>query len=119
MTESEFYQINRKGNRNLVLLDDLVIDVTSYASRHPGGRFILDRARGTDISKYFNGAYAIDPSHNGVRNTHSNYARLICNKLVIAKLDRDFQMSLVRIISDVNATTDGKIKTFKFEALPG
>ena len=119
MSESEFYQINRKGKRNLVILDDLVMDVTDYASHHPGGRFILDRARGTDISKFFNGAYSIDPSKHGVHNAHSNYARLICNKLVIARLDREFQVSMVRIISDVNATTDGKLKTFKFEALPG
>jgi len=65
MSEDEFYTISRKGKRNLLLLDDLVLDATDYAKYHPGGRFIIERTRGTDISKFFYGGYNLEPSNKG------------------------------------------------------
>lgn len=46
----------REG-KDWVILDDLVLDVSEYASRHPGGAFFLKHSRGKDISKYFYGGY--------------------------------------------------------------
>lgn len=63
MTEEEFYAITRKGRRHLLLIDDLVVDATDYAPYHPGGKFIIERTRGTDISKFFYGGYNLEPQN--------------------------------------------------------
>ena len=59
MTQEEFEKVN-KDQRKLVILDDLVLDVTLFAQNHPGGRFLLDRNVGRDISKYFHGGYSFE-----------------------------------------------------------
>ena len=59
MTQEEFEKVN-KDQRKLVILDDLVLDVTLFAQNHPGGRFLLDRNVGKDISKYFHGGYSFE-----------------------------------------------------------
>jgi len=119
MTEDEFYAITRKGKRHLLLLDDLVIDGTDYAPYHPGGKFIIERTRGTDISKFFYGGYNLEPANNGTNYNHSNYARMACNGLIIAKLVRGVHTGLVTIASESLASQDSMIKTFKFVAAPG
>jgi len=95
MTEEEFYAITRKGRRHLLLLDDLVLDATDYAPYHPGGKFIIERTRGTDISKFFYGGYNLEPSNNGTNYNHTNYARLACNGLIVGKLVRSVDVSMV------------------------
>jgi len=119
MTEEEFYAITRRGRRHLLLLDDLVLDATDYAPYHPGGKFIIERVRGTDISKFFYGGYNLEPANNGQNYNHTNYARLACNSLIIAKLIRGVNISMVNIAGEFDASIDKQIKTFKFEAIQG
>lgn len=119
VTEEEFYKITRKGRRHLLLLDDLVLDATDYAPYHPGGKFIIERCRGTDISKFFYGGYNLEPADKGENYTHTNYARLACNSLIIGKLIRGVNISKVRIAATCDASQDGTIKTFKFVSVPG
>ena len=86
MTLAEF---NEKAKRDkLVLLDDIVLDVSGYMDNHPGGRFTLEHTLGTDISKFFYGGYGLDGNtvHKGVkRKNHSNVARDVVNTLAIAR----------------------------------
>ena len=42
MSEDDFNLEVTKGKQKLVILDDLVLDVTSFAKSHPGGRFLLE-----------------------------------------------------------------------------
>ena len=44
----------------LVLLDNLVLNVSEFMNQHPGGRFLIRHHIGTDISKYFYGGYALE-----------------------------------------------------------
>ncbi len=118
ITEEEFYAITRKGKRHLLILDDLVLDATDYAPYHPGGKFIIERTRGTDISKFFYGGYNLEPANNGVNYNHTNYARLACNSLIIGKMIRGVNVCRVRIASESDASADKLIKTFKFESIP-
>ena len=74
-----------KGQKKLVILDDLVLDVTAFASSHPGGRFVLEKSNGKDISKYFHGGYSLEPLQGTPNHTHSNYARIIVNSLIVAR----------------------------------
>jgi hypothetical protein len=118
ITEEEFFAITRKGKRHLVLLDDLVLDATDYAPYHPGGKFIIERTRGTDISKFFYGGYNLEPANNGENYNHTNYARAACNSLIIGKLNRGANVCRVRIVAESDASADKLIKTFKFESVP-
>lgn len=114
ITEEEFYAITRRGKRHLLLLDDLVLDATDYAPYHPGGKFIIERTRGTDISKFFYGGYNLEPATGGTNYNHTNYGRLACNSLIIGKLVRGVETCTVRIAEATNASIDQNIKTFKF-----
>jgi hypothetical protein len=49
----------REG-KHWVILDDLVLDISEYQTRHPGGKFFLEHNRGRDVSKYFYGGYKME-----------------------------------------------------------
>lgn len=119
ITEEEFYAITRRGKRHLLLLDDLVLDATDYAPYHPGGKFIIERTRGTDISKFFYGGYNLEPLTNGKNYNHTNYARVACETLIIGKMHRSANIFKVVIDAECDASEDKLIKTFKFVAAPG
>jgi cytochrome b involved in lipid metabolism len=42
----------------LVILDDLIIDVSKYTQTHPGGEEVITSNIGRDISKFFYGGYS-------------------------------------------------------------
>jgi len=106
MTEEEFYTITRKGRRHLLLIDDLVVDATDYAPYHPGGKFIIERTRGTDISKFFYGGYNLEPQNNGQNYNHTNYARLAINEMIVGVLVRNVNISMVKIAGESLASQD-------------
>lgn len=68
-----------------MILDDLVLDVTEFAKSHPGGRFLIEKNIGRDISKYFHGGYSYEPLLGAKNHAHSNYARTIVNSLIVAR----------------------------------
>ena len=49
-----------QNGQKLVILDDLVLDVTEFINFHPGGRFTIRHCIGRDISKFFFGGYSLD-----------------------------------------------------------
>lgn len=91
ITESQFEEKVRDGE-NLWILDELILDLSSYIHQHPGGAFLLTHTVGRDISKFFYGGYALygnspDPKEpNSYRNTHSNVARKIVNRHIVGVL---------------------------------
>lgn len=38
----------------------MVLDLTDYIDKHPGGRFSMEMNVGRDVSKYFYGGYAFE-----------------------------------------------------------
>jgi cytochrome b involved in lipid metabolism len=48
-----------KGEK-LVILDDMVLDMSSYAINHPGGNFTIEHNIGRDVSKFFYGGYSLE-----------------------------------------------------------
>jgi hypothetical protein len=69
-----------------VVLDNTVLDYTNYDEVHPGGKFVLHKNIGRDISKYFYGGYKLvnDPSEK--QYTHSASASLVANSLQVANI---------------------------------
>jgi hypothetical protein len=87
MTEKEFNDLVERG-RKLVILDEFVLDISDYIDWHPGGKFLLSHNIGRDISKFFHGGYSLE-NNLGSRPApgykHSNLARQVVNKLIIAQ----------------------------------
>jgi len=90
ISEKEFEA--RVGKKEqLCILDDLVLNLSSYAFSHPGGAFTINYLVGRDISKFFYGSYALDGNNNDPASktpshAHSNIARKIANRHVVGYL---------------------------------
>lgn len=63
ITEEEFEERVKLGEK-LVILDDMVLDISTFAYCHPGGDFLINHNIGRDVSKFFYGSYALDGNHN-------------------------------------------------------
>lgn len=105
MGDEEFQMEVVKGRQKLVILDDLVLDVTQFAEGHPGGAFLLNKNVGRDISKYFHGGYAYEPISGAANHAHSNYARKIVNSLIVARYvgKRDSAIMSTKVSSPVSS----------------
>ena len=119
MSEEEFAMEVQKDRQKLVILDDLVLDVTSFAGSHPGGRFLIERNIGRDISKYFHGGYSFEPMSGSKNHTHSNYARTIVNNLIVARFVAKRETAVMSVQTRVQAVAqeDSSVKTFTMQAL--
>lgn len=79
----------------MVILDNLVLNVEEFMMVHPGGRFVMKRVIGTDISKFFFGGYCMEGNLEGVSPgyNHSSYARMIVNDLAFAIYEGDIPVT--------------------------
>lgn len=69
--------------RKLLLFDNLILDLDGYERLHPGGKFVLNRNVGRDISKFFYGGYAM-VNYPGVKPfAHPPPALEIAESLVV------------------------------------
>lgn len=59
------------------VIDSLVVDVSKFADRHPGGSKILSAYIGKDASDTF---------RDGVLNRHSDAARTLVDMMAIARI---------------------------------
>jgi len=84
------------GGEQLVILDDLILDVSHFMTEHPGGRFLIENSIGRDVSKYFYGGYVMENGVGLTPHRHSNVARSIVNKIVVGRLNDRAQTFSVR-----------------------
>lgn len=107
----------------LMILDDLVLDVSEFYKVHPGGKFVIEHTVGTDIAKFFYGGYSLEDNMMptpafGFR--HSNYARMIANDIAIARFDcpkAGSEESFVRLKTDLDNEVNSLTRSFVFETL--
>ena len=59
VTYEEFRARIDRGEE-LVILDDLILDVSRFRYNHPGGNFLIHQNIGRDISKFFYGGYILE-----------------------------------------------------------
>jgi hypothetical protein len=79
MCVEEFAERVENGQQ-LVVLDDLVLDVSRYKRYHPGGQFTIQQCIGRDVSKFFYGGYSLENKNRTTYSyNHSNIARLVVN----------------------------------------
>jgi stearoyl-CoA desaturase (delta-9 desaturase) len=79
MSFKEFKEKTAQG-KSLVILDDIVHDVSSFVHEHPGGRQTLLNWVGTDVTRMFNG-------EDGSTHVHSKEARKFLGPIRVAKLN--------------------------------
>ncbi len=96
----------------LVLLDDMVLDVTKFRSEHPGGQFLIDFHIGRDVSKFFYGGYVLENQSGMSPYTHSNVARAIVNSMIIGKLNEASETFEGHISHSYNINKNSKVFTF-------
>ena len=111
MTERELDE-RVKGGAKLVLLDDLVLDVSGFIAAHPGGKFLIEHNVGKDVSKFFYGGYSMEGNMGkkpASGYAHSNYARKIVNGLAIAKINVKNDESALTTICKVDTKKTVKL----------
>mmetsp|Transcript_4732 Transcript_4732/g.8088 ORF Transcript_4732/g.8088 Transcript_4732/m.8088 type:complete len:112 (+) Transcript_4732:519-854(+) len=96
ITVAEFNKRVHSGEK-LVVLDDMVLDVTKFLDEHPGGKFSLENNIGRDVSKFFHGGYSLEVMKKVANHTHSSDARKIVNKLVVGRLQGLNTVKLMKI----------------------
>lgn len=82
---------NKEGAK-LSVLENYVIDWREWDLYHPGGKFILSKTRGKDLTKYFNGGYAFNPNRPSSQHLHSLQANEIASGLIIAYLKEQVEI---------------------------
>ena len=80
MSIKEFYESKRK----LALFNDYVVDLTTYAFDHPGGKYVIQQCNKKDIGKYLYGAYSME--NNVSPHKHSLIAMKIVERLIWARI---------------------------------
>lgn len=60
ISRSDFQERIRQNGEKLVILDEYVLEIGDFISKHPGGRFVIEHNVGRDISKFFYGGYSLD-----------------------------------------------------------
>ena len=105
---NEFYSRIRKGDY-LVILDDMVLDMSKFRWNHPGGNFTIEQNIGRDVSKFFYGGQMLENNLSTTPYAHSNIVRLIVNTLIIGTLEKEAPKFSCKITERVSVST--KIQT--------
>lgn len=122
MTTHEFEQALEAGQK-LMILDDLILDVSEFYKVHPGGKFVIEHNVGTDIAKFFYGGYSLEDNMKSTPAQpfrHSNYSRMIANDLAIARLDcreSGAVVSKCRLRWDKDNVVNKLTRSFFFETM--
>ena len=121
-TEEEFDKEIKNGKK-LVIVDDLVVDIGSYAYAHPGGAFLIEYNIGRDVSKFIFGSFALDGNHNDPkapnnRWNHSNMARKIINRHAVGAMIRtDTASGTFKICKEEIHVVNAFTRCFPFKSI--
>lgn len=99
LTTEEYEKLVHNGGK-FCILDDFILDTKRFASRHPGGQFLIDSTVGRDVSKYFYGGYKMENNKHNMDGPyrHSMSARKIVQGLIVARLNNPAPKALAKIV---------------------
>ena len=80
----------RDPSKNLVVLDNKVIDLKNFAKFHPGGHYLIQKNLGTDVSRYFYGVYGMNKHFKA--HKHSLYNWNWLEKRVVGVMSENLDM---------------------------
>lgn len=98
----------------MVLLDEMVLDVTKFMDNHPGGKFSIEHNLGRDISKFFHGGYSLENQSSVEPHTHSRDAKKALLSLIIATIEGETKGKTHTMNREMTfkANQTGSIETF-------
>lgn len=119
ITVDEFKIMVTGGKQNIVLIENNVIDLKEWEQYHPGGKFVLQKNLGRDITKYWYGGYQMVEHWRNKKHKHSYMATQIANSLIVAQLEGQLHMSPV--LSSITETIEinPQVNCFKLTACDG
>ncbi|CDW77376.1 UNKNOWN [Stylonychia lemnae] len=112
------YQFNQLVSlgRQLVILDDKIIDVESFLDNHPGGKNVLKWNVGRDISKFFYGSFQFTNMNNlEQKNTHSSLGWQLANQMAIGRLENNYSEEYPVELIYTSQQIAKNTKTFVFQ----
>jgi len=114
------YEKQIRDGAVLCSLDDLILDVGGFMSRHPAGKFLIQNCIGRDMGKFFHGGYKMEDADNNVQirpYRHSMAARKIIQELVIGRIETKAREAFCKVVKKVDIGID--TANFYFEAIDG
>ncbi|CDW77349.1 cytochrome b5-like heme steroid binding domain containing protein [Stylonychia lemnae] len=112
MSSEEFYDRIKRGEK-LVLLNDMVLNVSKYQFNHPGGKFVIAQNVGRDITKFFYGAYQMENYGNQKPYFHSNVARAIVNELMMGRMSTKAPKFIAQAVGKYPVNSNTKCFVFR------
>jgi hypothetical protein len=70
-TQAQISKMINDEKRHIVIADNFVLDYGDFDLIHPGGRFVLEKNIGRDISKFFYGGYKMTNTTDARPHQHS------------------------------------------------
>lgn len=104
--------------RKVLIMNELVLDVENYIPMHPGGRFVIEKNLGRDISKFYYGGYSILSDFSISVHVHSRQADVQVYGMIIGHIrdqEKGCQVHEVQIAKKIQHTAD--TASFKFETV--
>lgn len=93
-----------RQNHTLVIIDNIVLDVHNYLDHHPGGKFLLKKNVGRDISKFFYGGYQmINDKPAFSAHAHSYHAMKVAKSMLLGFLSEHPANLVETVIINRNA----------------
>ncbi|CDW82462.1 cytochrome b5-like heme steroid binding domain containing protein [Stylonychia lemnae] len=115
MSLFKFNQLISLG-RQLVILEEKILDLESFLDNHPGGRNFLKINIGKDITKYFYGAFNfLNKNLTEQRVTHSLLGHQLAGQLAIGKLENSYPEEYPVQIVYISPLMGQNTKTFVFQ----
>lgn len=99
-----FYAAIEKGSR-LIILDDKVIDIASFAADHSCGSTPLDHFVGMEIGRYMFGGFQMP---GGRAHVHDDKAYKLLGSNTVGEIKEDLQAKIFRPLGDVKGKVENE-----------
>lgn len=99
-----------------MILDNLVLDVKGYEIHHPGGRFVMQRNYGRDISKYFYGGYTMMAGRQP-QIVHSIQALAIAKRMIVGYIEKQAPVDYVAVKCELGHKVNSTSSSFFFRSI--
>ena len=107
-----------KDGRALVIMNELVLDMDGYIGYHPGGRFVLERNIGRDISKFYCGSYSILEDNSIKMHNHGKQADWQVYQMIIGHCSGQLKGAETHLVKKVTqALANETTGTFRLDTV--
>jgi len=107
-----------KDGENIVIMNELVLNMGDYIGYHPGGRFVLERNVGRDVSKFYCGSYSMLEDGSIKMHNHGQQADWQVYQMIIGHVAGQEKGCETHMVKKVHqALANETTGTFRLETL--